>query len=1142
MSFFDTLKPTSLPASHSQLAIDQKSNIFLVSAHHLPNLRYNHSTTRLYCTSFLPQGFFARLIARILSDTILKACLIDLLHLDFSTNANSLTTTQNLGPLIDFIAQKADWRCWQTGIELTYLGHTLLSIKELVYDSLLDHSDYNNIYATHPVLFKDCENELQLKAAHKNSSFVECYSAFKTLTVQETDSANHLVRIQCHRKTSLKLFAAVIEIIDSLLEDWYPDLGTKFMQDSKGEYLVTRLSPCSGCLVAAETTLSMNFKSGVVSGHDSDTINYELIKREIAELARHPAETVKKKLQNADYIYSFMIDDVCYAVMKLEAGLNCPKHGQLSVNVIAPDLAFEDLDDSLIVSEEVLKVEGLLGRGSFGFVYQGYLDLKSNTSVASRGGGNDVSKPSRSLNFESFNKVKVAVKVLESMSKTTGGQRNTSFWNQRKSVQTAAKAYTVARQEIAILSGLRHENIVGMLGLSLRPLAIILELAPLGNLKQVLEKYRKHLTRLSPFIVQQVAVQISGAFVYLHANRVIYRDLKCDNVLVWKFPLPGDNVVRQSGAPHLSNTQLNSTISPGNKFFSISNVLLKLADYSISRSVLPTGTKGFAGTEGFMAPEIVRFNGEETYSEKVDCFSFGMLLYELVSLKLPFEGHDQIKDLILNDVRPLIRLQDSLYPTLMLDLMCLCWLDNPCERPTAKEINTYSKSYEFSHLADVSVLEDYDEAPLVVFCLNREQESLEELELNPVELEEFEEEDVVDVWVVRNSQNEGSSQIEILSFEYSLNCVAKKVINVCPGQVEMLFVYNGNQIWCIDSAKCLYIYCGLTKRKLNQYLLDVKLAGQVVSMYGMESLKRVLVCTMSGSILILNVEMAHEISVSGNRLENDLAFDEGLEYVLVEIPIQINTCLILQTRYEKNFDLWIGSEKAEIFCFSLKEMKLTGSYIHTSSHHYVTNSMFTLTNNPKISVQAIGKTDKLNVAILKTNPNDTFFLWSYVHPGYTIFLWNHVSKKIMSAYNCLRAFEDLHFQPVSVIRNFRIVDISFMNGLLYCAMNNGIVLAMKRLTLTPLFMFNAHMNKLHGLCPLSFDTKLVTYGEDSAGSREVIKTVRRTSHSLISLGRALAPVHEDIYLSSTNYRDRVDALKKYANCLILCSWNCSESS
>lgn len=45
---------------------------------------------------------------------------------------------------------------------------------------------------------------------------------------------------------------------------------------------------------------------------------------------------------------------------------------------------------------------------------------------------------------------------------------------------------------------------------------------------------------------------------------------------------------------------------------------IKIADYGISRVALPTGTKGFGGTEGFMAPEIMKHNGEEEYTEKVN--------------------------------------------------------------------------------------------------------------------------------------------------------------------------------------------------------------------------------------------------------------------------------------------------------------------------------------------------------------------------------------------------------------------------------------------------------------------------------------------------------------------------------------------
>lgn len=91
----------------------------------------------------------------------------------------------------------------------------------------------------------------------------------------------------------------------------------------------------------------------------------------------------------------------------------------------------------------------------------------------------------------------------------------------------------------------------------------------------------------------------------------------------------------------------------------------------------PSGTKGFGGTEGFMAPEIMRYNGEEEYNEKVtnqnkksntlvlsrtrsimdfllqvDCFSYGMLLYEVLTLRQPFEGHEAVKEAVLEGARP----------------------------------------------------------------------------------------------------------------------------------------------------------------------------------------------------------------------------------------------------------------------------------------------------------------------------------------------------------------------------------------------------------------------------------------------------------------------------------------------------------
>ena len=640
---------------------------------------------------------------------------------------------------MDFVCQEAEWRCWQTGIELKYLDFTLIKIKELIQDPLVDLNNKtvnkNEIFLNFPVLYRDCENEFKLKSSTKQSTFVECYASFRDYKIvknSKSSSSNNttntkpradiydddyddnddnesdtLVKIACNRQVTIKIFALIIEIIDNLLEDWYPDLGTRFMQDSKGDYLVTRLAPCSKCVKNSvlknkkqsdsnsQDSNSYNLSSSLASQNDSNNWAYLELdeKYKTASVLSENAssaieddeldfqfsidyvENEKMKIkfnEKPDWIFCFMLDDVCFSVLK-RAQLMCPKHGEQSAHMIAPDLAFEDIEENFLIKTSNLKIESIIGRGSFGSVFCGHLTL-NNAKIEEK-------------------KMKVAVKVLETLNDESllNPDKNEPFtpnvqqfelssnndnslkmkrevWNFRKSIRLAAKAYTVARQEVAIISSLKHENIVSMIGLTLKPLAIILELAAMGNLKDLLTDYKMNTSKLSPFVIQQVSVQISSALVYLHSNRIIYRDLKAENVLAFSFPRPNQTVL-SNNQPPTSNLKMSSAFKLGTSSQEANKVFIKLADYSISRCVLPTGTKGFAGTEGFMAPEIVRFNGEETYSEKVDCFSYGMVLYELFSLKHPFEAQEQIKDIIINGGRPIIKNPEIFNPTLMLDLM-----------------------------------------------------------------------------------------------------------------------------------------------------------------------------------------------------------------------------------------------------------------------------------------------------------------------------------------------------------------------------------------------------------------------------------------------------------------------------------------
>ncbi len=114
--------------------------------------------------------------------------------------------------------------------------------------------------------------------------------------------------------------------------------------------------------------------------------------------------------------------------------------------------------------------------------------------------------------------------------------------------------------------------------------------------------------------------------------------------------------------------------------------------------------------------------------------------------------------------------------------------------------------------------------------------------------------------------------------------------------------------------------------------------------------------------------------------------------------------------------------------------------------------------------------------------------------------------------------------------------------------------------MSPLCSFNAHGQRLFSLCPIVFETTVQQPNEASTTLESQIKNNSSldakidyfTSHKplplqtiskhhclLLTIGRALSPFHEDMYLTSTIYR--LDALKNYANCLIWCAWDCNDN-
>ena len=122
-----------------------------------------------------------------------------------------------------------------------------------------------------------------------------------------------------------------------------------------------------------------------------------------------------------------------------------------------------------------------------------------------------------------------------------------------------------------------------------------------------------HLLELTSVCMTVCVVQVAEAINYLHSKHFVYRDLKPGNILVFKFPEP--------------DTQWNSN----------TKILVKVADYGISKQVSPEGLRGGSGTPPYLPPEVNLTGGREAASTMIDVYAFGMFIYYLMTFMTPFE-------------------------------------------------------------------------------------------------------------------------------------------------------------------------------------------------------------------------------------------------------------------------------------------------------------------------------------------------------------------------------------------------------------------------------------------------------------------------------------------------------------------------
>uniref|UniRef100_A0A8C5GU55 Uncharacterized protein n=1 Tax=Gouania willdenowi TaxID=441366 RepID=A0A8C5GU55_GOUWI len=216
--------------------------------------------------------------------------------------------------------------------------------------------------------------------------------------------------------------------------------------------------------------------------------------------------------------------------------------------------------------------------------------------------------------------------------------------------EVAVKKLLKIENEAEILSVLSHRNIIQFYGAIVEApnYGIVTDYASGGSLYDYLSSGQSEEMEMGQIMTW--AAEIARGMHYLHSEapvKVIHRDLKSRNVV-----LTADRV-------------------------------LKICDFGASKFLFHTTHMSLVGTFPWMAPEVIQ---SLPVSETCDTFSYGVVLWEMLTREIPFKGLEglQVAWLVVEKNERLTI--PSSCPASFANLMRKCWATEPKERPMFKQI------------------------------------------------------------------------------------------------------------------------------------------------------------------------------------------------------------------------------------------------------------------------------------------------------------------------------------------------------------------------------------------------------------------------------------------------------------------------
>ena len=328
------------------------------------------------------------------------------------------------------------------------------------------------------------------------------------------------------------------------------------------------------------------------------------------------------------------------------------------------EVPFENLTE--VELEKDVRIYERLGGGAYGTVYRG-----------------------------KFREREVAIKTLRVNALPTATSAST-ITPTPSNDEEVSEDIKMLKSEVEILRLAKHENIVSVFAACFTPIhkaLLIVQLVHGGSLHEMLHRENNESVKLSGSLLKTILLDVAKAMEYLHGltpRKILHRDLKPQNVLV-EAKVVSDVPEKRRKRRGDDDDIFSDNIDDGDTVPTL-KYKAYVCDFGISRllplmaNTLKTSTSHTnAGTSNYMAPEL--FTNDYPCSTKVDVFSFGNIVYECATGRIPFEKecHWRIAFLVGGDKRAEILPEDEVRGDVC-ELIKTCWKTDPEERPSFAEI------------------------------------------------------------------------------------------------------------------------------------------------------------------------------------------------------------------------------------------------------------------------------------------------------------------------------------------------------------------------------------------------------------------------------------------------------------------------